>query len=42
MKIVKIVMLGVALAIVTSPAISQQAEPPKGFRATLKARAVST
>jgi hypothetical protein len=38
MKIVKIVMLGVALAIVTSPAISQQAEPPKGFRATLKAK----
>ena len=38
MKIAKIVMLGVALAIVTSPAISQQAEPPKSLRATLKAK----
>jgi hypothetical protein len=38
MRIAKIALLGVALAIVTSPASSQQAEPPKGFAATFKAK----
>jgi hypothetical protein len=38
MRIAKIAVLGMALAIVALPASAQQADPPKGFRATLKAR----
>jgi hypothetical protein len=41
MKLAKIVLLGIALAIaasVASPASSQQAEPPKSFAAKLKAK----
>ena len=41
MKLAKIALLGIALAIAASaasPASSQQAEPPKGFAAKLKAK----
>ncbi len=38
MRIAKIAVLGMALAIVALPAGAQQADPPKGFRATLKAK----
>src|ERR1700683_4084695 len=41
MKLAKIALLGIALALAASaasPASSQQAEPPKGFAAKLKAK----
>jgi hypothetical protein len=38
MKILKIVVCTVVLACTVAPGIAQQADPPKGFRATIKAK----
>jgi hypothetical protein len=38
MKILKILVCALALACTVAPGIAQQADPPKGFRATIKAK----